>query len=319
MSRRWRNPTLAVRRRRFDPPWVGAAPAPPPALPGFRDQAGIRPRLHPLARRGRFSTAPPVPPAVTQPPPPTYVDQTRAWSRAVKVRAGRFQTVPSTLPVPPARESTTRRLKALRRGRFFSLPLAVQTTAGPGPIPPSLLRQTHRPALPTRRGTFTQPVWPQQSPALPPSFPPSWRRPTTRAVLVRRGAFQIVPTGRGDVPAKLLRQPARRLVITRRGKFLLVPPAVSLTVPSSVPPKMLRPPGRKPQVRRRSGFQLVPLVGATPAAPGFVCQDFSAVAAVDAHAGIAIVDTLNAAAVIDSYSGGAALDSYGGTATNCGR
>lgn len=319
MSRRWRNPTVAVRRRRFDPPWVGVAPSPPPALPGFRDQAGIRPRSHPLARRGRFSTAPPIAPAVSQAVPPTFVARPRIWLRAGEARAGRFQAVPTNPTVPQAREPLNRRVAGLRRGRFFFLPPATQVAAGPGPVSPALLRQTRRAALPSRRGIFTQPVWPQQAPMLPPSFPPSWRRPATRSVLVRRGAFQIVPTGRGDVPAKLLRQPARRLVITRRGKFLLAPLSVSLPAPQSVPPKMLRRPVREPQVRRRSRFQLAPLVGAIPAAPGFVCQDFSAAAAFDAHAGTATVDTLNAAAVIDSYSGVAALDSFGGTATNCGR
>lgn len=73
-----------------------------------------------------------------------------------------------------------------------------------------------------------------------------------------------------------------------------------------------------------------PLVAVVPAAAGFsgdlttgpgsfVCQDFSAVATVDAHSGVATVDAHSGTLTIDAYSATYSIDAHSGTATICGR
>lgn len=285
MNRRWRNLTTALRRRRFDPPWVGLAPAPPPALPGFRDQAGARPRWYALVRRGRFLPMPPTPiqaPAVrpvgfleparpraltvrrgrflTGPqvyaPPPPFIE--RARPLAVTARRGRFLSIVAMPTIPPGFAVAHRRpASASRRGQFFTVPRVI-VLPGPGPVPPAIARQSRRAQLPVRRSVFLPLPIAIQIPAGAGPLPPAMLRQSRRPqVPVRRGTNPAppVPVVPGFVPRQVRRTAARSLLI-RRGQFLLVPPS------SSPVPRATRQASRRLVITRRGEFLTVP-----PAAP----------------------------------------------------
>lgn len=55
------------------------------------------------------------------------------------------------------------------------------------------------------------------------------------------------------------------------------------------------------------------------AVTGFVCQDFTTTAVVDAYSGVATVDAYSATRTVDAYAGSFSVDAYTGSATNCGR
>jgi len=55
------------------------------------------------------------------------------------------------------------------------------------------------------------------------------------------------------------------------------------------------------------------------ATTGFVCQDFTTTAVVDAYSGVATVDAYSGTRTVDAYAGSFTVDAYTGSATNCGR
>lgn len=291
MNRRWRNLTTRLRRRRFDPPWVGLAPAPPPALPGFRDQPAARPRWYALARRGRFLPVPSPPVQAPTARPVGFIEPTRP--RALTVRRGRFLAVPQRYapPLPfiertrptavaarrgrflpilatptaaPAFAVTDRRLTAPpRRGQFFTVPRAV-ALAGPGPVPPAIARQARRAQLPVRRGEFLPLPIAIQIPAGAGPVPPTMLRQSRRPqVPVRHGVFAtpvpLPPVVPGFVPRQVRRTAARSLLI-RRGEFLLVPPSASPVA------RATRQAPRRLVITRRGEFLTVPPAAPPPAA-----------------------------------------------------
>jgi hypothetical protein len=124
------------------------------------------------------------------------------------------------------------------------------------------------------------------------------------------------------VPVVVPRQPRRsstRSLLIRRGEFLIVPPRPAVAGVGPVPPKLSRQAPRRLVFTRRGEFLPVPLVGAAPASPGFVCQDFTTTVSVDAYSGVATVDAYSATRTVDAYAGSFSVDAYTGSATNCGR
>src|SRR2546423_11537619 len=91
MNRRWRNLTTRSRQRRFDPPFVGLAPAAPTTPVVFKSS---RRRTSVVARRGEF-----FPPVSVQQLPPGRGGPTP--KRIGKARGGSF--FPITPQAPPAR------------------------------------------------------------------------------------------------------------------------------------------------------------------------------------------------------------------------
>jgi len=73
-------------------------------------------------------------------------------------------------------------------------------------------------------------------------------------------------------------------------------------------------------ITRRGEFFAGPrTVSVAPPVPGFVCQDFSAVAMVDAYSGTAVAGMYSGTAVVDKYSATYSIDAHSGSATICGR
>jgi len=285
MNRRWRNLTTRSRQRRFDPPFVGLAPAAPTTPVVFKSS---RRRTSVVARRGEF-----FPLVSVQQLPPGRVEPTP--KRIGKARRGSFfAIVPQALaagpaPLVPIMAATRRPRPTMepRRGAHFAAPLQ-GAVAGTAPLVPSLQRQTRRPQLSVRRGEFLPQPWPQ-----------------------------VTPTPAGFVPRQTRRQ--TRALRIRRGEFVLVPPTSTPAAAPTLTPKLLRAASRRLVITRSGSFVAVPLAGATPATPGFVCQDFSATVTVDAYASSVTVDTYAGTVTVDAYSATVSIDAYGGTATNCGR
>lgn len=150
---------------------------------------------------------------------------------------------------------------------------------------------------------------------MPPSFV---RQNAMRARPQRRGRFLPSLAAAPGIPQRL-RLTVRRQLPGRRGKFSRPLPVVSLAGPGPLVPKLSRSTQRRLVIPRRGHFLAVPLIGATPASPGFVCQDFDATVSVDAYSGSVSVDAYAAAISVDAYSATVSVDTYGGTATNCGR
>lgn len=282
MNRRWRNLTTR-RTRRFDPPWVVSAPAVPVLAPGFRDQAGSRPRWV-ASRRGRFTQVPPLPVVVASRPPGFLEPAMRL--RMGPPRRGRYFTVPCARPsrahgfTEPA--GPRQRLGLPRRGEFFTVPFQQPVVSTP-PVPDWRGRH-HRPTGSGRRGEFLPIPLQGLAPTAPvavPSFLTARRRPA--APLRHPGEFfpvlpQPVVTPTPVIPA-LLRQARRSQLPVRRGEFSQPTwPQIAPTVPA-VPPQRTRAftGSRRALAIRRGRFLLVPGVGAVagpgPVAPKMLRQN----------------------------------------------
>jgi len=148
MNRRWRNLTTRSRQRRFDPPFVGLAPAAPTTPVVFKSS---RRRTSVVARRGEF-----FPLVSVQQLPPGRVEPTP--KRIGKARRGSFfAIVPQALaagpaPLVPIMAATRRPRPTMepRRGAHFAAPLQ-GAVAGTAPLVPSLQRQTRRPGPRSRQ------------------------------------------------------------------------------------------------------------------------------------------------------------------------
>lgn len=240
MSRRWRYP----RARRGIVFRTVPQAAPPP---GFRDQAGPRPR--PAVRRARSG----------------------------------FQFVPSAASTPPAAKPRPRLYLRARRGAFFPV-VPAQVVLAPPRVPDRIGRGRTR-VTPARRACFPAPPWPQ-GPAPPPvssrrqaarparrgrflGTPPPHGTPVTRP---RRSASLSPPVRRGrifDTPRPVAapapaRPPDRvtgracRLPAIRRHRSAEPPwpQAVTQPPPPSVP-GMVRTPRTLVRPRRGCFWQWV--------------------------------------------------------------
>jgi|GEM_PF-6686453 len=225
--RRWRYLLArrgAIRGRPWFPPPVAQLLPPEPG-----QQAGPRPRVAPLPRRGKFLA---IPPAVPLVPPPWVAQVVRRRRPVLPVRRGEpFFPAPtiSSPPVPAPRRTRGAGLPARRGDVFAFVPTTVQ--AGPGPLPPAL------------RASRQWPGWP-----------------------VRRGDFQDVPragvqAGPGPLPPKVAR-PVRRVQLSGRGGRLFAPPwAPQAPVAPQVPPDLIRRAGAATAAARRAG-RFTPVVPA---------------------------------------------------------
>ncbi|MGW3992357.1 hypothetical protein ACWEF6_02605 [Amycolatopsis sp. NPDC004772] len=186
---------------------------------------------------------------------------------ALLLRRGAVFTVPrpvataGTGPVPPTVTRQSRRPQLpVRRGEFLATPFPLP--AGPGPVAPQMLRQTRRAALPSRRGEFATPVPAAQVPTVPGFVPRPGRRTAARSLLIRRGEFLLVPNAAPTAPRGIAAS-RWRLVVTRRGEFFgpVPPPAVAGV---SWVPTRSRPRRASASLARPGAFLPVPLVGAPP-------------------------------------------------------
>lgn len=202
MSRRWRNPSVHIRRR-SDPPWVATPVTAPDRPPENR-------------RRHR-----------------PFVQASRA---------GRYQLTPqqATAPSRPGRHRAI--LATARRGQFWALLPPPAATAGPGPLAPSVRRCARRINLLVRRGEFSPPLWPQEQPPAPPVHPPeAISQNAHRAPLARRGRFVAIVPSAHDLPRRHKAPTSPRVLLVRRGRyFALVPVSVPPPGPAPLVPALHR-------------------------------------------------------------------------------
>lgn len=187
MNRRWRVPRVA-RPRRFEPPFVTAAPVPPVLVPDILDRPKLR---KPALRRGRSFS--PVPPQVQVAAPALVLSPLRATPRPkVSARRSKFTATPIAPDwTPGLLRAVPRRIVLPRRGRSVTVYIAAPATVPA--VPPVVLRQVRRNQLVPRRGHFTSLVWPQITVTAPSLVLASPRR-SRRVGVTRRGRFLTVPS-----------------------------------------------------------------------------------------------------------------------------
>lgn len=230
MSRRWRYP----RSRRGSFYRVvsgGLAPAQPSFPPAFQEPSGRNARLAAVrTRRGKFGPIVQAVVAVTSAFVPAIQEPAGRNSRlaGMRVRRGGFLPIPASQQVPVQQRRVPRYQSAVRRGRFFAVPLIGMAPAVAPWVPP-LLDIRRAPARPARRGRFFTVPLAGLAPA-PPAVVPQFTRERTRIGYVRRGRYwsppvqQITAAPTWAPPVTRARRPLAAPV--RRGEYQAVPSRV---------------------------------------------------------------------------------------------